>query len=94
MKPSQPTTRTPNRMGRPRSSDRPVRTSTASTPSITNGVSWWAGTLAANSPITTPSRTAFWRRLVGSTSASPGRRFAQITRGARNQTSRIATNAR
>ena len=44
MKPTQAATMTANRTGRPRSSLRPTRTSAASTPSITNGVSWWAGT--------------------------------------------------
>lgn len=94
MKPIHTVTRTPNRTGSPRSSLRPIRTSTVSTPSITNGVSWWAGTLAANRPITTISSTARCRRLVGSTSISPGRRFVQITPGARNQTSSTATKTR
>lgn len=94
MKPTHTATTTANSSGSPRSSHRPSSTRAASTPSITNGVSWWAGTQARNRPINTSSSTTRWRRSVGSTSASPGRNRVQIMCGARNHTSRTATNTR
>ncbi|MFD4989601.1 hypothetical protein [Streptomyces sp. NPDC058374] len=93
-KQSHPTAITARSSGSPRRAQRPTTTSTATTPSITNGVSWWEGTAATKSASTTQSSTVRRPGVVGATAASPGSTPAGGAPVGRNHISSTAAKAR